>query len=157
MKQKYGWLMIALCVLIMTAVPVMAQDDTYTDGTTDSGCGSLACCAGLGFLLVLPIILWAVGLIWVFMDGKKRELGNNKLMWYVCMIFGLLGAIIWIFMRKKYPMKGQATTQQYGQVPPPPQQGAYPPPPQYGQVPPPPSGQVPPPPGAYPPPPPPPQ
>ena len=61
--------------------------------------------AGLGFLLLLPIILaavyWIVALllcVWVYKDAKKRDM--NAAVWLlIVLVTGCIGCIIYLVVR----------------------------------------------------------
>ena len=61
--------------------------------------------AGLGFLLLLPIILaavyWIVALllcVWVYKDAKKRDM--NAAVWLlIVLVTGCIGRIIYLVVR----------------------------------------------------------
>ena len=65
-----------------------------------ASCGG--CGVGLGFLLLIPIILIIINvilLIWVARDAKARGM-DNAVMWMILvMLTGFLGLIIYIFSR----------------------------------------------------------
>ena len=100
---KIKFLTPILAMLLFQSVIIVAQrraGDTSADAAAAGGCA--ACGAGLGALILVPIVLTALNialLVWVARDAKARGM-DNSVLWMVLVLFtSVIGLVIYVFSR----------------------------------------------------------
>jgi hypothetical protein len=108
-------LLLAMLTFATVAMSVAAQDEVTDDDLSmnpmDIALGGLCC-----IIILIPFIIGLVIAIWVYKDASKR--GMSGALWLIIVIlFGLLGLIIYLIVRRGHPVQPAMPPQQPGYPP----------------------------------------
>ena len=106
-SKRLGKVLVAILLLAMltfatVGMSVAAQDEVTDDDLSmnpmDIALGGVCC-----MILLIPFIIGLLIAIWVYKDAKKRGMSGG--LWLLIVIlFGLLGLIIYLIVRRGHPI-----------------------------------------------------
>ena len=84
-------------LLVLCTLPLVAQNET-TPGEAAAGIAAMGGC--MVFVLIMLAIQIFI-MIWVYKDAKARGMDNAVLWLVIVLITGLIGLVIYLFVRPK--------------------------------------------------------